>query len=294
MSETQGGEEQGRLEHALGQIREQAGELTESPFVTLTTIAALIDVAISHGAGIFNDGDVAGCYRLYAATAREIEREAEKHELTSPTGRIVEGLLGALERAEQADDPGDAAWMMRHAFDRSVIEHQLAMERIQWMMRLGEAAFARGDYGGSGDVLAQAAELAPAIWGPPSEEVGVQIGHLAMLYYGNVLLIQRHYQEAYEALTAGIGQAPALGQISFDLTDLGPHWDVFQERLDELEDLEEGDAAYPVALFLRAYLRMFSGGQRRAQELLSMHLSSHPEDEAAHYLLALGTSGAMA
>src|SRR5205823_2358200 len=56
-------------------------------------------------------GDLAGCYEIYAATARMMIK-------TFDGGLPVKKCLQkALDQCLQLDDPDKKAWTMRHAFD---------------------------------------------------------------------------------------------------------------------------------------------------------------------------------
>jgi len=74
-----------------------------------------ISAAISVGAPLFNSGDHEGCRSLYEGTARTILEDL------LPPGRcpVVRRELGsARTEAQSTATPGDAAWALRHGFDR--------------------------------------------------------------------------------------------------------------------------------------------------------------------------------
>jgi serine protease Do len=70
-----------------------------------------IATAISIGAPIYNQGDVEGCYRVYANTAIAIDRK-----VTSCVA-ARKALLDGVRRADQLTSFSDKAWAMRDAFD---------------------------------------------------------------------------------------------------------------------------------------------------------------------------------
>lgn len=287
------------LERGLTAIQELARKLTEPPYLTLTTIARMAETAISFGAGIYNDGDAAGCYTLYSATAIALEQLAiEHHEAGAPVSvaarEVLEDIQRAATRASAALDDAQSAWMMRHAFDKAIVSQQLASERVQWMMRLSEAAFNRGDYGGSADAMSTAIQTAPELFDVPSEHNPLQLGTIALLYHGHAMLLVSEWEQAYDSITQGIIHAPTIGGVGFDLKALGEHYFVFRDRLDDLEALEPDEPGQRRGLFLRSYLHMFSGELDRARELLTMHLTISPHDEAAQYLLAASATEIMA
>ena len=287
------------LERGLTTIQELAHELTEPPYLTLTTIARMVETAISFGAGIYNDGDAAGCYTLYSATALALERLTVEHRddgipISAAALDVLEDIQRAAARASAAIDDAQSAWMMRHAFDKTMVTQQLASERVQWMMKLSEAAFNRGDYGGSADAMTTAIETAPELFDVPSEDNPLQLGTIALLYHGHAMLLVSEWERAYDSITQGVIHAPTIGGVGFDLKALGEHYFVFRDRLDDIEALEPDDPGQRRGLFLRAYLHMFSGELDRARELLTMHLTIYPHDEAAQYLLAASATEIMA
>ena len=82
-----------------------------------SVVVQALEATISRGAPMYNRGNVRGCAELYLATARRLlEDELAEHivrELQSAAER-AEGLLMG-NRRRQADQ---AAWVLRHAFDR--------------------------------------------------------------------------------------------------------------------------------------------------------------------------------
>lgn len=71
---------------------------------------ALVD-AIQLGAPTYNKGDHAGCYRIYASTAKRLCEER----VDCPGATVA--LREALDQAAGLCDPDDQAWAMRDAFD---------------------------------------------------------------------------------------------------------------------------------------------------------------------------------
>lgn len=84
---------------------------------TLDDLRAPIEQAISIGAPTYNRGNIAGCARLYLATA-----------LTLIHAQIVRGFPGqakaldtlkkGVSEAQMQTDPDERAWTLRHVFDR--------------------------------------------------------------------------------------------------------------------------------------------------------------------------------
>lgn len=285
------------LEEGIAHVNEALATLEQPPHVTLTSAGRVIEAAISHGVDLYNEGDAAACRDLYAHTATRIIAIASDQDLTAlpRTDEAIGDLARALQRASGADMAEAAAWALRHGFDKLIVSQQLAAEHVQWMMRLGEAAFMRGDYGGSADALRSAREVAPELFGPYApEDEGIQIGYLAIIYHGHAMLLTQQYDEAYASLSSTVLHIPQLRSIGFDLTELGPHLQAFLDRQRELEALGDEHPLAPHAIFLRAYLHMFAGEEPAARELLEWHLARHPTDEPAQLLLAMSAADALA
>jgi serine/threonine-protein kinase len=70
-----------------------------------------IEQAIGRGAPIYNAGDHAGCYELYRNVAEDLARRFAR------PAAVSSRLSAALGRAAKRDNPTEAAWDMRYAFD---------------------------------------------------------------------------------------------------------------------------------------------------------------------------------
>jgi len=97
----------------------------------LSEIRAMIEDAIKIGAPLYNDGNHEACYRVYAATALDVNRKLAH----CPGPKRV--LLEGVERAEGITPWADKAWAMRDAFDG-------LLEVINRSASSGKAAAASG------------------------------------------------------------------------------------------------------------------------------------------------------
>jgi len=108
------------LAHAVDSLRldepDQPGD-GQNPVARcpeLPLVIQRIADAISIGAPLYNKGDATGCRDLYRSVARRLRDEV------IPAGRCPGArteLDSALTAAAQANDPGEAAWALRHGFD---------------------------------------------------------------------------------------------------------------------------------------------------------------------------------
>ncbi len=278
------------FERGLDEVREASRTLRQPPGLTLSTVAALVERAISYGAGIFNEGGPRECYLLYAEAARLVVEASEGAEFGHRTSDALDDLTRALGRAADAED-SEAAWIMRHAFDKTIVMQQLAAEGVQWMLKLGEAAFARGDYEGSVEALRSGVDFARDVLAPSRADEPLQAAQLAHLYYGHGLMLTRRWAAAAEWLRRGVLTTPQLPQIDFDMRSLGPRWIVFAQRLDELEVMEDDDPNLDHARLLRSYFYIFSGQRRRAADILMAMMQRDLDDEVVQFLFALTVEG---
>lgn len=298
--------QRGAFELGLEALHERAHKLQSFPYVTLSTLASSCELAISFGAKLYNEGQSHQCYRLYLEAARQLLRASDRMEreaITPQTLVALEDLRRAEQRASEQEKASHGAWMMRHSFDKIMIMHQLQMETLQWMLRLAEASFTRGDYQGSVDALRTGVEVCPALWtwdddpqdqpeeSPEDEDdsapqsTTVQAAHLAYLYYGNGLFLCGDFDQAASAIRRAFTLSHALVSLPLDLRTLGVHYDAFVKRRQELEQAPSLEPE--TQSFLQAYLAHYTKDAYTARELLTMHLVKHPHDEAAHILLAL-------
>ena len=74
-------------------------------------IRTMLSAAIQLGAPVYNSGDLRGCYEIYAATAKMLNR------IVDGADDEREVLRDALEEAALESDVNEQAWTMRRAFD---------------------------------------------------------------------------------------------------------------------------------------------------------------------------------
>ncbi len=107
----------------LAALQEQLLTILELPDITtlasLGEIALSIEAAISVGAPRYNRGDIAGCARLYFATALTLIF-AQVSRGFPGQARALDALKKGLGEAQASADVEESAWALRHAFDRIV------------------------------------------------------------------------------------------------------------------------------------------------------------------------------
>ncbi|HLW02774.1 MAG TPA: hypothetical protein VKT82_29230 [Ktedonobacterales bacterium] len=84
---------------------------------SLADVQAMIENAIAVGAPRYNRGDIAGCARLYLATALTLVN-AQINRGFSGQARALDTLKKGLAEAQMLPSVDERAWALRHAFDR--------------------------------------------------------------------------------------------------------------------------------------------------------------------------------
>lgn len=206
------------------------------------------------------------------------------------TQEAVEDLRRALDRARRAQNSVDAAWSLRHAFDKIVLMQQLAMQGLGGFLRLGQNAFSRGDYGAAIDSFRAAARISPDLWVAGEAADGVQASHMAFVELGHAQLLTGQFEAARESLIQGLRLAPHLRQAGLDLRDLGERFDEMNQRVDTMLTVETSPSLERAVFFLRAYLDLFGDEAKAASERLAFRLRTAPEDEGVQLLLAVAAA----
>jgi serine protease Do len=78
----------------------------------LRLIAKSLGEAIDVGAPLYNDGNFAACYHIYAGAAADLQRK-----LPRTCRKPAKALMAGTKRAERLTSASDQAWAMRDAFD---------------------------------------------------------------------------------------------------------------------------------------------------------------------------------
>ena len=105
----------------LAALQEGFQTILELPDVSeidsLDEIQTSLEAAIAAGAPRYNRGDVAGCARLYLATALTLVN-AQMSRGFPGQARALDTLKRGLIEAQALSDVDERAWTLRHAFDR--------------------------------------------------------------------------------------------------------------------------------------------------------------------------------
>src|SRR5262249_11140805 len=106
---------------SMNEVQEHLLTVLELPEVisigALQEVQTIIDEAISVGAPRYNRGDIAGCARLYLATALTLVN-AQITRGFPGQARAIDTLKKGLAEAQVLTTVDERAWALRHAFDR--------------------------------------------------------------------------------------------------------------------------------------------------------------------------------
>jgi tetratricopeptide (TPR) repeat protein len=285
-------EDEPSFDEAVSAIEASCAQLDEPPGVTLTSCVLVVQTAISFGAPLYNLGEHASCYSLYLEATMSIVSAWDRSKTRggSATSEAVEDLRRALDRARRASNSADSAWALRHAFDKVVLMQQLATQGLGGFLRLGQSAFARGDYGAAIDAFRSAARISPELWVAGDPDEGVQASHMAFVELGHAQLLSGQFEAARESLMHGLRLAPHLRGAGLDLTDLGDTFEEMERKVDQMAAVDTSPSLERAVFFLRAYLDLFSGESRRAAERLALRVRTAPDDDGTQLLLAVAAA----
>jgi hypothetical protein len=106
---------------SLVELQESLLTVLDLPDITslasLEEVIAPIEAAISVGSPRYNRGDIAGCARLYLATALTLTL-AQANRGFPGQAKALDTLKKGLAEAQSLPDVDARAWALRHAFDR--------------------------------------------------------------------------------------------------------------------------------------------------------------------------------
>ena len=174
--------------------------LDDCPLAQLRTIVGDIDAAIKLGAPLYNEGNIEACYRIYEATALDMEKKVEACE--GPKRALLDGV----KAADNLESWADKAWAMRDAFD-------------------GLLAVAVKKFAQAGAVHRNIPHHAPEIFAQCADDAIGQVGDAlaaaiengAPLYNdGNIEACYRIYAGAIRDISRKVERCPAVKQALQD------------------------------------------------------------------------------
>ncbi len=232
-------------------------------------IQQAVALSISFGAPSWNQGDHAGCSRFYKKTAESlITLFADKSAATPAARGALDDLQFALDRARAYGDDDRAAWSMRYAFDKNQIMCEMAAQKTQSMIALGEQYLKRSQLQESEDALRSAVASLTDLDGEPPETIPVTARY-APLALANALFAEEQFDDAAAAILKGLAYIPEWPAVTIDLRQANGTPAEYQTYLTALENKARADPKDASVQFLLGYQYWFTG--RRADALDCFH-----------------------
>jgi tetratricopeptide (TPR) repeat protein len=267
----------------LGELRSRAAAHRQAPELTLGLLADLISLAISYGVTLYNEGRHDYCYQLYAEVALQITASEVPEWGPLDTQEAYHDLERAL-RDSQYMEESDAAWCMRHAFDKAMLAYQIQDRHIHLLVEMGQSAFARGDYGGAASAYQRATVNFDQLKGPDPEETPAA-WRLAYLLLGHTWFAAGRYEQAAEVIRAGMCLVPDWCGSRIRIQDQYLDKDRLQAQIEALGAHLGEHPEDRQARFLYGYVHFFSDEKPAASRILRHHLQLFPEDEQAQEIV---------
>jgi tetratricopeptide (TPR) repeat protein len=275
------------FEKGVGEVQARGASLRERTRLTLGWVTDLINLAISYGVTLYNDGRHDLCYRLYAEVAVQVlAGPSQEAEGTSEAARVARADLARALEASRGMEESDAAWCMRHAFDKVVASHQVEDRHIQALVELGQAAFARGDYEGSIHALKAGIAKFDEVTGPDPQDTPAA-WRVGFLLLGHAYFAAGRYGEASATVRQGMGLVPDWLESGIEIQDQYLKPEMFQAQVARLGDHLAANPDAHEARFLYGYIHYFSGEKPTASRILRHHLQLRPNDDDAQELLGM-------
>lgn len=271
------------FEQGVGEVQARAAQHRQAQPLTLGLLADLISLAISYGVTLYNEGRHDYCYKLYAEVALQVTT-ADHPEGSSPEVQEAYRDLERALRESQAMDDSDAAWCMRHAFDKAMLSYQIQDRHIHLLVEMGQSAFARGDYGGAASAYQSATARFDELKGPDAEETPAA-WRLAYLLLGHTWFAAGRYEQAAEVIRAGMRLVPDWCGSRIRIQDQYLQKERLQEQIEALGQHLSDHPEDRQARFLYGYVHFFSEEKPAASRILRHHLQLFPEDEEAQEIV---------
>jgi tetratricopeptide (TPR) repeat protein len=258
---------------------------TQKKKATLGLVQNTIALSISYGAPAYNNGDHAGCYYFYAATADALVAAfPDASSATEVAHRAIGDLKAASDRAKQSKDADRNAWAMRYAFDKTQLEWEVEVESITGLMRLGTENFQKSQFEEAQDAYESAGRGLLEFDGQPLAVIPPDC-RFAPLALANALFAQKQYKLAADAVTEGLRFLPEWRVAKLDLRSLHHDTAEYEALIDDLQTKVKAAPDDASLQFLLGYEYFFTGKKAAAKEQFEKTLKLDPQNAGAEQLL---------
>ena len=271
-------------------VREQVNQLIrtfhdEKRKVTPGMIQQAISLSISFGAPAWNRGDHGACARFYLTTAQSLVGSFGAKDAATGTARgALEDLQFAIDRAQTYKDDDRSAWSLRFAFDKNQMNCELAVQKAQSLVALGEQYLKRSQYQESEDALRSAVTALAELDGEELDSIP-PAARYAPLALVNVLFAQRRFDEASAQVLKGLVYLPQWPAVQIDLREASATPEDYKANLEALEMKARSEPDNASTQFLLGYQYWFTGRRLDAKDQFHQTLKLDPHHAGAALFL---------
>jgi tetratricopeptide (TPR) repeat protein len=249
-------------------------------------IQQAVALSITFGAPSWNHGDHGACSKFYRQTAESLVATfADKNSATPAARGALDDLQFALDRARAYGDDDRAAWSLRYAFDKNELGCELAAQRTQSMIALGEQYLKRSQLQESEDALRSAVATLADLDGEPSESIPVTARYAPMAL-ANTLFAEEQFDDAAAQIVKGLQTIPEWPSVTIDLREANGSAAEYQTHLTALETKARTDPKNASVQFLLGYQYWFTGRHADAMDCFHQTLKLEPNHAGAQLFVS--------
>jgi tetratricopeptide (TPR) repeat protein len=265
----------------------------QNKVATLGLIRDLVDLAVKQGGGLYDKGDVAGCYRMYAELVQILVKNFAANDQSSSHARnAMVDLVAAFKRAEQTVQVKFKAWRLRFAFDKVLIDYAQAAAYMQRFNQLGQKYCRLGQYGDSMIAYNLAAQLQQEIMvnNPARMPISQRNTGIAM---SRALLGAGEFKKASRALQENMRFLPEWPTFAFRPFGAFQSVKAYESIIQKVAKLVQNNPKADADLvFLLAHELFFLGQADQALNLFQQLKNVSPNHFGARCFLELAAGSA--
>jgi tetratricopeptide (TPR) repeat protein len=248
-------------------------------------IQQAIALSISFGAPAWNKGDHAACARFYMTTAQNlVDVFAGRDAATAAARSALDDLQFALDRAHFYNDDDRSAWSLRFAFDKNQITCELAAQKAQALVALGEEYLKRSRLPEGEDAMRSAVASLAELDGEPDDAIPLPARYAPMAL-ANALFAEQNFEDASVAVLKGLTYIPQWPAVPIDLRDAAASPEEYDANLSALESKSKAQPQNASLQFLLGYQYWFTGRRADATDRFHETLKLDPKHPGAQIFL---------
>ena len=173
---------------------------------------------------------------------------------------------------------------MRYAFDKNQLLCDIAAQKTQSMIALGEQYLKRSQLQESEDALRTAVASLTDLDGQPAETIPVTVRY-APLALANALFAEAQFDDSAAAVLKGLQYIPEWPAVTIDLREANGTPSEYQTYLTALETKARTDPKNASVQFLLGYQYWFTGRHADAMDCFHQTLKLDPNHRGAQIFL---------